>query len=327
MGIFTKLNKSQIKKLLNSFPDTPETDFSYKGVGMGTVNTYYKLSFPGKKVFYLKIDEVGDEKRLKNEIHIFKNLHAEQGKLSYECPFPLKAKSHKYYIPFRRKFALVFPEVRGKAIFKGLTNRHLEVVGEKMAELHKIKVHKAIKHHRFNLKGLIKAYQSIEPKLSKKHPTINRFIHTMLKELKKIQPKSAKEVLIHADLFPENMHWQKGKFVGLIDFEAAGLGAPLFDICVGIHACCLNGIDLDKKKIKSFLKGYQKKRRLTQRDKKRFIQYMYLTCLRFLITRLKDFELPDADPKAENFKDYEEYVKRLIELKNFDEKFIFNKDL
>ena len=39
--------------------------------------------------------------------------------------------------------------------------------------------------------------------------------------------------------------------------------------------------------------------------------------MRFLLTRLKDFELVNADPQAENFKDYKEYVSRLKNINKF----------
>lgn len=314
MGVFTKLDKPQIKKLLSAFPDVPRDDFKYEGVRVGTVNTYYRIVFPKYQVFYLKIDEVGEERRLKNEIRILNNLYEERRKLSFVFPRPLKTKGERPYIPFRRKFALVFPEVPGKSLFKGLTTGHLKTVGEKMAELHGIDHYKSIRPHRFNMAGLVNVYTAIEPRLAAKHPSLDQMIRKKITLLSSERPTAMKEVLIHADLFPENVHWEHDRFVGMIDFEAAGRGAPLFDICVAIHSFCLKKNRLDPSKASALLAGYQRLRPLTQRQKRYFEYFLELTALRFLLTRLKDFELPGVDPREENFKDYREYVRRFDEL-------------
>lgn len=317
MAVYTKLNKSQIRKILMHYPSVPQNhNFSIKGIGMGTVNTYYKISFSNHQIYYLKIDEVCDESRLKNEIRVFENMARFKNQMSFEFPFPLQTQSQKFYIPFLNKFVLLFPEVQGKAIFKKLTTKHLFEIGRKMAELHSIPLKKNVKPHRFSLQGLKSAFKKISPALQKKHPELYSFIKQKLTQLHKNFPKNSPKGLIHADLFPENIHWNKNKLTGIIDFEAAGAGCLFFDICVGIHALCYKNHCFDLKKIKALLKGYHQNKKLSPKDLKNIIFFMEFTSLRFLITRLKDFELPGANPKAINFKDYREYVRRFDEISN-----------
>lgn len=313
MAIYTKLTKSQIKRLLLHFKGIPNQGFTHSGVEMGTVNTYYKITFPDQKTFYLKLDEVGDLGRLRHEIEIFLHLQHHRRRLSFCVPAPLLTNTEKYYIPFKNKFALLFAEIPGTSKFSGLTAEHLKEIGRKIAELHAFPVPQKIRTHRFDLFGLKRTFQAIQPKLTQSHPQLSTPIRQKLKLLEEEKPK-LKKVLIHGDLFPENVHWQGNRFSGMLDFEAAGLGEALFDICVIIHSFCHLRKKFNSKLIRAFLVGYQEVRSLTKKEKKYFSYFMQFTCMRFLITRLKDFELAGVSPRAIHFKDYREYFWRFEEL-------------
>lgn len=289
---------------------------------MGTVNTYYKISFSKTQVYFLKIDEVGCDTRLENEISVFKNLDQEKNKLSFTFPFPLLTKDKRFYIKYGNKSALVFPRIHGRAKFANLKTKHLKIIGRKLAELNSVRILPNIKPHRFDFQGIKKAHASIQRDLKIKHPNLNAFVKSKIILLEKKNLSSSKKVLIHADLFPENIHWQNDKLIGILDYEAAGLGSHLFDISVAIHALCHDGKKFDQSKIKSFLKGYSSRRKFTLAEKKQLPFYMELAALRFLITRLKDFELPGISPTVENFKDYREYVKRFDEIDSLNHIFM-----
>lgn len=311
MGKFTTLSQSQIKNILSHYPQITQKSCRAQALSMGTVNTYYRISCPGKKIYYLKIDEVGDQTRLKNEIAIFHFLNKNRNKLSFDFPSPLPTKSGKFYVKNGKKPVLLFTEVAGKAILTGLKPQHLKLVGVKMAELHTLKPSQKIKNHRFDLKGLKKNFLKIKKSLQKKRPELTTFISGKLRYLAKNSPKKYKASLIHADLFPDNIHWNGKKLRGIIDFEAAGLGHPLFDICVVFHALCNDGKKFDLNKIRSFIAGYQNVKKI---DKTCFFYFMQMTALRFLITRLKDFDLPALSPKMEDFRNYKDYVVRFEQI-------------
>jgi homoserine kinase type II len=314
MAIFTKLNKNDLLKLLKHYPEYAKISFSFKGIGLGTVNTYYRLSFKNGDVCFLKIDEVADENRLKNEILVFKNLKECKKQLSFDFPFPILTKDNKYYFKLGKKFVLLFPELPGASIYTHFKANHYNQIGAKIAELHSLKIKFKIKNHRFNLAGLKKSFSGIKVALQKIHPDKVKSISKRLKNLSTSIDKKQKLVLIHADMFAENIHWTKNKLTGILDYEAAGLGHPLFDICIALHALCHDGRSFDVKSAKALLKGYQSKKTLPLKLKKQINAFMEFTAIRLLITRLKDFEIPGTDPKAEHFKDYREMEERLIEI-------------
>lgn len=314
MGVFTKLTKSQIKKILSHYSFYNDQNFSMQGIGLGTVNTYYKLTFADKSCYFLKIDEVGDQKRLDNELRVFRCLSKNKNTLGFDFPFPLKTKTKKLHTAFQKKPVLLFPELAGRSRFNDLKPADIKQIGSAMASLHKAKLAKTIKNHRFCLSGLIKSFKQIEKKLNQKHPELSALIKTELTQLKTKLPKNAKAVLIHGDLFPENIHWSQTTLSGILDFEAAGKGHALFDFCVGLHALCHNGKNFDLKKVRALQNGYQKISKTNLLKHRDFPIFLRLTTLRFLITRLKDFELPGIVKTTENFKDYKEYINRFNSL-------------
>ena len=64
MALYTILSKTQIAKLLQRFQSLPPDSFRTKGIALGTVNTYYRITYKRGEVYYLKIDEIADELRL-----------------------------------------------------------------------------------------------------------------------------------------------------------------------------------------------------------------------------------------------------------------------
>lgn len=315
MAIYTKLNKSEIEKILSRFPALPRKPFSAKGIALGTVNTYYRITYKTGAVYYLKIDEVADEKRLSDEIRIFDHLIRFQKKLSHTTPIPEFADSGLRYTPFQNKFALVIPELKGVSHFKNdLTSRRLFIIGQNIAEWHRLPIDPKISEHRFALAGQKKVFREISAALKKKHPSLFKMIQNKLAEFSRVNLPNRKRVLIHADLFPENILWQGNRLVGILDFDAAGRGDALFDVAVCLHALCHDGKNFIRAKINSFLKGYFDKKTLSAETKKHLQHALELTAMRFLLTRLRDVELSPTGRKAKPFKDYREYVKRFGEI-------------
>lgn len=318
MALYTKLSKSEITTLVARFGLHAPTQI--KGVLEGTVNTYYRLTYNDlNRVFYLKIDEIGDKQRLHKELAILETLSRSSNKLGFKTPSPLpvqKKSPTEYAIKFGKKFVLLFPEVMGQSLMEDeLKENHLFEIGKALGTLHKLKIPSQITPHRFHVPELKKVFSQIEKKLLKKHPKVHTLISQIFKDIEsKSEDIYLPEGLIHADLFPENILFSNDRIEGIIDFEAGGLGALLFDICVTLHACCHDGKKFNVPKIKSFLKGYLTIRKLSQNEWSCFPLYLKESALRFLLTRLRDFELKDGPVKAKPFKDFKEYVRRFDEI-------------
>lgn len=315
MAIFTTLNHQQIAGLLACYKGLPTQGFVSHGVPMGTVNTYYRVRFRRAGEYFLKIDEVADLARLKNELLVLSHLHRHSKRLPFATPFPLRTQLGRFFLLSGKKPALLFPGIKGRIVFEDrLTHAHLKKLGAALAALHALPVNPRIRPHRFDLSGQKKVFSQIRARLRRKHPKLERFITAKLSELQQNAPRRNNEVLIHADLFAENAHWIGNRLNGILDFEAAGRGDGLFDVAVCLHALCHTAGGFTAGKIQAFLKGYSAVRRRPI-DPARIKYFMEQSAMRFLLTRLRDFELANGMVKAEPFKDYREFVQRFDEIK------------
>ncbi|MBI4411864.1 MAG: homoserine kinase [Deltaproteobacteria bacterium] len=312
MALYTRLTRQQILNLLKPFGfDAPQ---KIRGVLEGTVNTFYELTYP-KKSYFLRVDEVADLKRLKNELRVFDLLERVQKRLSFKTTLPLQTKKGKYYVPLGKKYVLLFEKIHGASYFHHrLMGAHLYRIGRALAELHQSTKNCRLPPHRFNFPGLESVYREILLRLKKRHPTVALDIGQWMSWLKKNEPKGVPSGLIHADLFPENLLFVRDRLEGILDYEAAGFGSCLFDIAVTLHACCHDGKNFSIEKCLRFLRGYQSVRKLTAKEIKSFEYYLYQSAIRFLLTRLRDFELKPGPVKAKPFKDYREYLRRFAEI-------------
>lgn len=322
MAIFTKYSKSQIANILQNFPALPSHDnFHAEGLTEGTVNTYYRITFiPEKKIFYLKVDEVNDLERLKNEILILKTLKKNQKKLSFGFPVPLLTKDSKEFLEFEHKFILVYHEVKGRSLpLTELKPKHIKFIGEKLHELHQIIPDERIADHRFTLSGIEAVAQEISLALLQKSPELLRLLQNEIAFLKQNEPKKMKQVLIHGDLFDDNILWIQNKCAGVIDYESAGLGSRLFDIAMLLNALCFENGALNNEKLQNFFAGYEGPKRLSKNDFKWLNFYLRLTALRVVLTRLRDFEFsPNPTINPENFRDYNDFLERLQSFQRCD---------
>ncbi len=309
MALFTILSKSKINQVAKSYGLPPPLKF--KAVLEGTVNTYYRLTYPDQ-ILYLKIDEIAKIPRLKLELEIFKKLN--DLKLPFLVPQVLKTASEKLYVMHGAKPILLFTEVRGKSLLGNkLLPSHLKQIGQALAILHKKTQGLILKPHRFDHQGQRKVFSEIKSLLQVRHPAVANLINEKFRAMGRFHSGELPHGLIHADLFPENILFSKNKLSGILDFEAAGSGAFLFDIGVTLHACCHPGSKFDLPRARAFLKGYESVRPLTKSEKSHLLYYLDESAMRFLLTRLRDFELKSGPVKAKPFKDYSDFVRRFQE--------------
>lgn len=311
MALYTHLSRNEIARLAFRFGlPSPR---SYRGILQGTVNTFYRLQYP-HGAYFLKVDEVGDSVRLRRELAILHRL-TKAKKLGFATPVPLRAVSGRDFVIHRSRAILLFREISGVPILhRSFRTGEIRQIGEALARLHLSSGTVPLPPHRFHLPELFRIYRQIKKKLRRKHPLVDLEIHQWLDWLRKNKPATVSSGLIHADLFPENILFERGRLKGILDFEAAGWGACLFDIATTIHACCLRQNKFDRRLAREFLRSYRKTRKQSVPESRATAYYLYESAIRFLLTRLRDFELKEGPVRAKPFKDYREYLNRLSEI-------------
>ena len=283
MAIYTKVDTHEAKSILKNF-NLGELK-KIQGIKKGIENTNYLLiTTTGKFILTLF------EKRVKTkELPFFMNLMLSLNDRKILCPKPIKNKNKKTLFQIKNRQAAICSFVYGKE----KTNHTLSecrLIGKNIAKLHM--VGRKIKLHRVNnlsIKSWIALNQSIKTKANKKIPNIYGFINTLLLDLKKKWPSQLPTGIIHGDLFPDNIFFNKTKFAGFIDFYFSCSDFLIYDIAICINAMCFDKkIKFNKLKANALLKGYSSQRKISKKEFTALPQLLLGASIRFFLTRLHD---------------------------------------
>ena len=283
MAIYTKVDTHEAKSILKNF-NLGELK-KIQGIKKGIENTNYLLiTTTGKFILTLF------EKRVKTkELPFFMDLMLSLNDRKILCPKPIKNKNKKTLFQIKNRQAAICSFVYGKE----KTNHTLSecrLIGKNIAKLHM--VGRKIKLHRVNnlsIKSWIALNQSIKTKANKKIPNIYGFINTLLLDLKKKWPSQLPTGIIHGDLFPDNIFFNKTKFAGFIDFYFSCSDFLIYDIAICINAMCFDKkIKFNKLKANALLKGYSSQRKISKKEFTALPQLLLGASIRFFLTRLHD---------------------------------------
>ena len=318
MAIYTKVDTHEAKSILKNY-NLGELK-KIQGIKKGIENTNYLLiTTTGKFILTLF------EKRVQaKELPFFMNLMLSLNDRKILCPKPIKNKNKKTLFQIKNRQAAICSFVYGKE----KTNHTLSEcrsIGKNIAKLHmvgrKIKLHRA---NNLSIKSWIALNQSIKTKANKKIPNIYSFINTLLLDLQKKWPSQLPTGIIHGDLFPDNIFFNKKKFAGFIDFYFSCSDFLIYDIAICINAMCFDKkIKFNKLKANALLKGYSSQRKISKKEFTALPQLLLGASIRFFLTRLHDSinRQKGAVVKVKNPNEFLKRIQFYINTKNVNKLF------
>ncbi len=113
----------------------------------------------------------------------------------------------------------------------------------------------------------------------------------------------ANHVIIHGDLFRDNVLWTPEGSPILLDFEQASAGAAVYDLAVCVHDWAWGEHGVDWNVLEALLRGYHAVRPLQANDLAALPWELRMSAVRFTVTRVTDVYLakqtnPDKDFRA-----------------------------
>ena len=307
MAVYTKISKKDISLINKKF--NVENFKSFKGIKQGIENTNYLLKSKNNK-FILTIFE---KRVLKKEIPFFMKLMDQLSSLNIICPKPLKNKNGHFLIKLKNKTACIVSFLTGKSK-KSLSLKNCFDVGKTVALMHlstrKIKL---FRNNSMGIKKLKPLINKIEFKSEFKN--LEKFLKINLRDINKNWPKKLPHGIIHGDLFIDNIFFKKNNLSGIIDFYFAANDYFMYEIAICVNALCFDQLNskfyLNKKKVKSLIKGYEKIRKLSNKEKKSLNILCRGAALRYFLTRLYDYT---NTPKTAliKIKNPREYYQKLV---------------
>ena len=286
MAVYTKITNKDISYINKKFKIKKIQ--SFKGIKKGIENTNYLLRSKNKK-FILTIFE---KRVLKKEIPFFMKLMDRLSDLKISCPKPLKNKNGKFFIKLKNKTASMVTKLNGKDK-KKLNNKNCYEIGKAIAQMHLST--KKINLYRGNSMGVVK----LKPLLNKikfksrDFKNLEKFLRINFQDIKKNWPKKLPKGIIHGDLFIDNIFFKNNKLSGIIDFYFAANDFFMYEIAICINALCFDQLNskfyLNKKKVANLIRGYEKIRKISIKEKRSLNVLCRGAALRYFLTRLYDY--------------------------------------
>ena len=313
MAVYTKFNQKDFENILKEYSIGELNDF--KGIKEGIENTNYFLKVDEKK-YILTIYE----KRVKEEdLPFFAELMLKLNASRFHCPVPILNKKKVAITKYKEKKLMISSFLDGSAK-DILSPDNCKSVGREAAKLHEItKNFKINRKNDLSVNSWRKIFNSVKESCGKIHKELPNLIETNLIDVEKNWPNDLPRGIIHADLFNDNIFFEKEKFSGIIDFYFSCNDFFAFEIAICFNALCFDGLksnlSFNVTKAKNFIDGYTSIRKLTNMEIDSMKVLSQGAALRFLLTRVFD-ALNTVEGAIVKIKDPMEYLKRLEFHKN-----------
>ncbi len=313
MAVYTKLNQNKIEDILSNY-NLGKLD-SFRGIEEGIENTNYFLSV-NKTKFILTVYE----KRVKSEdLPFFSKLMTSLNKENFKCPAPVYNNNNSTITNFEGKKLMIVSFLEGKAK-QNLSPDNCKSIGEEVAKMHELtKNFKLKRQNDLSINSWRGLFDSVRNKCSKLHKDLPKLIEENLISVEKNWPKDLPKGIIHADLFHDNIFFNKDSFSGIIDFYFSCEDYFALEIAICFNALCFDGakenLSFNVTKAKNFIDGYSSVRKLSDLEKRSIKVLSQGAALRFLLTRVFD-ALNTVEGAIVKVKDPLEYLRRLDFHKN-----------
>ncbi len=313
MAVYTKLSKDNINEILSNYSLGQLEKF--QGIEEGIENSNFLLWINQKK-YILTIYE----KRVREEdLPFFSKLMTSLNNSNFKCPKPILNKNNNSISNFNNKKLMIVSFVEGKPK-NNLNPGNCQSIGTEVAKLHQLT--KNLDISRANDLSIIswrKIFDQVRDKCVAIHKDLPKLIEDNLNDVEKNWPKDLPKGIIHADLFYDNIFFNKNNFSGIIDFYFSCYDFYAFEIAICFNALCFDGpknnLSFNVTKAKSFIEGYNQIRTISDIEKENIKVLSQGAALRFLLTRVFD-ALNTVEGAIVKVKDPMEYLKRLEFHKN-----------
>jgi homoserine kinase type II len=306
MAVYTPLDDADARVLARRWALGEVTGFD--GIAKGSVNTNYRLE-AASGTFFVRLDETRGRAEMEAEVALLAYL-ARRG---FPTPEPAKDRDGARVGILKGKPVAVFPWMPG-ADKPAEKYRPLELAtaGEMLAKLHHAaKGYGRTLVNRFGRVATAARWSRVRElaRIAKSdRAEIDEAVASFSREPSPPGPSG----IVHGDWFADNLLFDGGRIVAVLDFEAAATDHLTFDVAAAINALCwLPSAPTRFKpdRVSALLAGYRKGKGPAPIDERTLVYFLRLTALRFTVTRIQDFRMKKASLRVE--KDYRDFLKRL----------------
>ncbi len=287
MAVYTDVAIEELAEFLEDYE--LGAVLSMKGIAEGVENSnYFVLTETGSFILTLY------EKRVKAEdLPFFLELMEHLAAREVPCPTPIRDRHRQTLKELNGRPAALISFLRGVSPTR-VGNRHCGEVGRALASVH-IRG-KGLALERRNALGLASwrgLASQCRARADEVAPGLADEIAREIDTLEGCWPTDLPAGVIHADLFRDNVFFQRERLTGLIDFYFACNDLLAYDVAVSINAWCFDGEGrIDRDRAAALLHAYRQRRPLLEEEAAALPLLARGAALRFLLTRLFDWLHP-----------------------------------
>lgn len=282
MAVYTELSKANINKILQNY-QLGEL-LSFQGIKEGIENTNYLLVTRKNRFIITIFEKRVDTSQIPFYFEVMINSHTQ----GIECPIPIKDKNGEYINIIKKKKMAIFDFLDGRSK-KKWSKIDCYQVGEKLAKFHLANLNNKLSvKNNFSLNYWKKTFSICLNQINRILPNSFEIIKNEIDFISLNWPKNLPKGVIHADLFPDNVFFNKKKISGFLDFYFSCCDFLSYDLAIAINAWCFYKNKFNKDFFESIVSGYQSIRRLKPSETDNINILLRGAALRFLFTRIYD---------------------------------------
>ena len=304
MAVYTDISQNDLDQFLSLY--NIEDVNSFEGIRNGVSNSNYLLFGKKNKYILTIFEEMTNDRDLPYFFQLMNHLNSK----NIMCPKIIKDKSNNFSNILQGKQAAISSFLEGKSI-EHIKPSHCAELGTMVAKFHNASNElKIYRENDLGVKKLETIIDSIEKISEKLNPSVMDIIHSEHEYLKNIT-FDIPSGIIHADLFPDNIFFNKNKLSGIIDFYFACNDFYAFEIAICFNAWCFEqNNEFNISKAKALLSNYNLHKKFSSEELECLPLLARASALRYLLTRLMDFHTRE-DSELIIKKDPDEYLKKL----------------
>jgi homoserine kinase type II len=305
LAVYTDITEAELDPLLSRFG--LGAALTFKGIAEGVENSNFFLETEAGR-FILTLYE---RRVREDDLPFFLALMHWLAARGFPCPTPQADRDGQMLQRIRDKPAALVSFLNGVSVSRP-SPRHCREAGEGLARLHLAGA--GFEGRRENTLGApswAHLFEGQEASADTLQPGLAQVIATDLESLAASWPTGLPSGVIHADFFPDNVFFFRGRFAAAIDFYFACNDALAYDVAVCLVSWCFDPDGRFKPDhARGLLAGYEAVRPLQPAERGHMAVLAMGAAMRFFLTRLIDWTSTPAGALVKP-KDPMEYASKL----------------
>jgi homoserine kinase type II len=285
MAVYTAIDEASLRAFLAAYDIGPAVRL--EGIAEGVENSNYVLiTERGRFILTLY------EKRVDpTDLPFFLGLMDHLAARGVPCPTPVHGRDGEALRSLCGRPAAVVSFLAG-ASPRRVQAAHCAALGSALADLHLAGAGFGMaRPNSLSVGGWRPLFEASRADADRVLPGLEAEIDRELRQIEDQWPGDLPRGVIHADLFPDNVFFQGDRLSGIIDFYFACVDLVAYDLAICLNAWCFEPDGaFNITKARQLLAAYRARRAFTPRELAALPLLARGAALRFLLTRLFDWQ-------------------------------------